>query len=236
MATSCQEKLAKLFWGDDLLRGVWLEPLSLLWSVEFVFVLHHVLGLLELLLLTHPIRLLNEWLLLHTARPLLSKLVLLKALLLEILWPLELLLHGTALSEPLLLIATLSLVGVPVSVAAVAVIVACAWGASAADWIIALIVTSSIYFSSASIPTDFRCYKRYEYVCVCELTLKVLFNDLFGGIHAALILVFAFPVLVTSLPSFSVVLVGIPRWLIGTLIFIILFEFPLLKDGGPYRL
>jgi hypothetical protein len=95
--------------------------------------LHHVLGLLELLLLAHPLRLLNEWLLLHTARPLLSILVLLKALLLEILWPLELLLHGTALSEPLLLIATLSLVGVPVSVAAVAVIVACAWGASAAD-------------------------------------------------------------------------------------------------------
>ena len=30
MATSCQEKLAKLFWGDDLLRGVWFEPLSLL--------------------------------------------------------------------------------------------------------------------------------------------------------------------------------------------------------------
>ena len=46
---------------------------------------------------------------------------------------------------------------------------------------------------------------------MCELTLKVLFNDLFGGIHAALILVIAFPVLVTGLPSFSVVIVGIPR-------------------------
>ena len=92
-----------------------------------------MLGLLELLLLAHSIRLLNEWLLLHTARPLLSKLVLLKALLLEILRPLEFLLHGTTLSEPLLLIASLSLVGVPVSVAAVAVIVAGAWRASATD-------------------------------------------------------------------------------------------------------
>ena len=72
------------------------------------------------------------------------------------------------------------------------------------------------------------------------LTLKVLFNDLFGGIHAALVEVIAFPVLVTStssrLPSLPVVLVGIPRRLIGTLIFIIFFEFPLLKDRGPYRL
>jgi hypothetical protein len=92
-----------------------------------------MLGLLELLLLSHPIRLLNEWLLLHTARPLLSKLVLLEALLLEILRPLEFLLHGTTLSEPLLLIATLSLVVVSLSVAAVAVIIACAWGASATD-------------------------------------------------------------------------------------------------------
>jgi hypothetical protein len=89
-----------------------------------------VLGLLELLLLTHSILLLNEWLLLHTPRPLLSELVLLEALLLEILRPLEFLLHGTTLSEPLLLITTLSLVGVPFSVASVAVIVAGAWGAS----------------------------------------------------------------------------------------------------------
>ena len=123
-----------------------------------------MLRLLELLL-ARSIRLLNEWLLLHTPRPLLPELVLLEALLLEILWPLELLLHGTTLSEPLLLIATLSLVGVPFSVAAVAVIVACAWGASAANRIIALVVASSVYFSTASIPTDFRSYKRYDFVC-----------------------------------------------------------------------
>jgi hypothetical protein len=92
-----------------------------------------VLGLLELLLLTHPILLLNEWLLLHTPRPLLSELVLLEALLLEIFRPLEFLLNCTTLSEPLLLITTLSLVGVPVSVASVAVIVAGAWGASTSD-------------------------------------------------------------------------------------------------------
>ena len=123
-----------------------------------------MLRLLELLL-PHSIRLLNKLLLLHTPRPLLSELVLLEALLLEVLRPLELLLHR-ALSEPLLLIATLSLVRVPISVAAVAVIVASAWRASATDRIIALIVTSSIDLSSASIPTDFRCYKRYD-MCVC---------------------------------------------------------------------
>lgn len=46
---------------------------------------------------------------------------------------------------------------------------------------------------------------------MCELTLKVLFNDLFGGIHATLIVVIVLPVLVTGLPSFSGILVGIPR-------------------------
>ena len=91
-----------------------------------------MLRLLELLL-AHSIRLLNEWLLLHPPRPLLPELILLEALLLEILWSLELLLHGTTLSEPLLLIATLSLIGVPLSVAAIAVIVASTWGAPAAD-------------------------------------------------------------------------------------------------------
>ena len=92
-----------------------------------------MLGLLELLL-PHSIGLLIKLLLLHTPRPLLSELlVLLEALLLEILRPLELLLHGAALSEPLLLIAALSLVGVPLGVAAIAVIVASAWGAPATD-------------------------------------------------------------------------------------------------------
>ena len=71
---------------------------------------------------------------------------------------------------------------------------------------------------------------------LCALTLKVLFNDLFGGIHAALVVFIAFPVLLTSLPSLPVVLVGIPGRLVGALIFIILFEFPLLKNRGPYRL
>jgi hypothetical protein len=46
---------------------------------------------------------------------------------------------------------------------------------------------------------------------LCALTLKVLFNDLFGGIHAALVVVIAFPVLLTSLPSLPVALVGIPE-------------------------
>lgn len=98
-----------------------------------------MLRLLELLL-AHSIWLLNEWLLLHPPRSLLPELILLEALLLEIFRPLELLLHGTTLSEPLWLISTLSLVGVPLSVAAVAVIVASAWGASAANRIIALVV------------------------------------------------------------------------------------------------
>lgn len=46
---------------------------------------------------------------------------------------------------------------------------------------------------------------------LCAPTLKVLFDDLLCGIHSALVVVIAFPVLLTtSLPSLTVVLVGIP--------------------------
>jgi hypothetical protein len=121
MTTSSQEKFAKFFRSHDLLGSVWFEPLSLLLCVKLVFVLHHMLRLLELLL-PHFERLLTKGLLLNIAYPLFVDLILLKILLLKVFRPLELL--SIALSKPLRLIPSLPLIRVPLSIAAIAIIVA----------------------------------------------------------------------------------------------------------------
>jgi hypothetical protein len=106
-----------------LLRSIRLEPLPLFRGVELVFVLHHILLRLLVLLLPHSKRLFTELLLLHATLAGLPKLILLKvAFLLEISRPLKLLPWlAPALSEVLLLVIALS---VSVRVCSIAIIIA----------------------------------------------------------------------------------------------------------------
>jgi hypothetical protein len=122
MAISCQEELAQFLRGHHLVGCVWLKPFALLLGVKFVFVLHHILLRLMELLLTHTVRLLTELLLLRTSRSLLSELILLKVLLLKFFRIMELLIG--ALSEVLLLVVSLSLIGISISIPSITIVIA----------------------------------------------------------------------------------------------------------------
>lgn len=131
MATSCQKELAQFLRGRNLARCVRLKSFALLLGVELVFILHHIMLRLMELLLTHTERLLPELLLLRTPRSLLSELILLKVLLLKFLRTVELLIRG--LSEVLLLVVSLPLIGISISIPSVTIVIAGIRRASSTD-------------------------------------------------------------------------------------------------------
>ncbi len=122
MTTSSQEELAQFLGCHYLARCVRLKSFALFLGVKLVLILHHIMLRLMELLLAHAIRLFTELLLLRTSSSLLSELILLKVLLLKFFRTMELLIG--ALSEVLLLVVSLSLIGISISIPSITIVIA----------------------------------------------------------------------------------------------------------------